>query len=339
MSKKSIERRERINKLLEAQYLSGLEEQQTLFDILLYWKSAWKAECDTEQNIQNRMMTEDKEIPPHLKFLLNKLIGLQLGLNGLEECVVIKTGYEYDAPDYECLAGHEGTFINMRDWTKAPIKPPFDNTFLDCGYVVIGDSGGGSDFRLCCNIVKLATDADEKLSDYEFNIINVNTNDINDIDPVHSIEVSSLLVRLDAFGFSNDSFSDYAWLRNSNKGDRAVNALFKVLEILQLLNCNNVEIVDNQPNVEASIHHKQRTGIPLTFYKTLRIRSIGKRSQTEEVKDYQGLMPLHLRRGHFATYTDDNPLFGKYTGVFWRPATTVGEEKNGVVIKDYEVQP
>ncbi|MCA0455678.1 MAG: hypothetical protein LCI00_17005 [Chloroflexi bacterium] len=45
------------------------------------------------------------------------------------------------------------------------------------------------------------------------------------------------------------------------------------------------------------------------------------------------------RRGNFATYTDDKPLFGKYTGTFWRPATAVGEVKNGVVIKDYEVQP
>ena len=46
-----------------------------------------------------------------------------------------------------------------------------------------------------------------------------------------------------------------------------------------------------------------------------------------EPKEYQGLMPLHLRRGHPATYTEAAPLFGKYVGTFFRPATVVGEKK------------
>lgn len=44
----------------------------------------------------------------------------------------------------------------------------------------------------------------------------------------------------------------------------------------------------------------------------------------------------HLVRGSFATYHSDAPLFGKYTGTFWRP----GHEKPGTsgrVIKRYNV--
>ena len=49
-------------------------------------------------------------------------------------------------------------------------------------------------------------------------------------------------------------------------------------------------------------------------------------------------MPLHLRRGSFARYTEDAPLFGKYVGTFWRPHTTVGDRKQGEVVKDYQVE-
>ena len=46
---------------------------------------------------------------------------------------------------------------------------------------------------------------------------------------------------------------------------------------------------------------------------------------------------LHICRGHFAVYTADNPLFGRYTGTYWRPAHTRGDDKHGVVRKDYSV--
>ena len=48
---------------------------------------------------------------------------------------------------------------------------------------------------------------------------------------------------------------------------------------------------------------------------------------------------LHLCRGNFATYTADAPLFGKYIGRFWRPMHVRGDQKNGVVAKDYSVTP
>lgn len=47
---------------------------------------------------------------------------------------------------------------------------------------------------------------------------------------------------------------------------------------------------------------------------------------------------LHICRGHFATYGDDHPLFGKYTGKYWIPAHIRGSAGKGVVIKDYELR-
>lgn len=45
-----------------------------------------------------------------------------------------------------------------------------------------------------------------------------------------------------------------------------------------------------------------------------------------------------LVRGNFATYTDDKPLFGKYSGTFWRPAHLRGDPDNGIVLKDYAIK-
>jgi hypothetical protein len=46
---------------------------------------------------------------------------------------------------------------------------------------------------------------------------------------------------------------------------------------------------------------------------------------------------MHICRGHFAKYTDDAPLFGRYTGLFWKPMHVRGNVRNGIVDKDYKL--
>lgn len=111
----------------------------------------------------------------------------------------------------------------------------------------------------------------------------------------------------------------------------------QVVFLLGLMNCKNIRLVNHGPDPFTSEDYKTRYGRSMVTYKTLAINPIGKQYNSSEPKDYQGLMPLHLRRGNFAHYTEDAPLFGKYTGTFWRPATAVGEAKNGTVVKDYKV--
>lgn len=55
--------------------------------------------------------------------------------------------------------------------------------------------------------------------------------------------------------------------------------------------------------------------------------------------DGGGQLPLHLVRGHLATYTDEAPLFGKHTGTYWRPAHARGNPEKGISTKDYRVKP
>jgi hypothetical protein len=51
-------------------------------------------------------------------------------------------------------------------------------------------------------------------------------------------------------------------------------------------------------------------------------------------------IPWHHRRGHWAYYTPDRPLFGRKgsDGWYWRPYTEVGEKNNGQIIQDYSVK-
>lgn len=116
-----------------------------------------------------------------------------------------------------------------------------------------------------------------------------------------------------------------------------------VLYAFTLCNCKNVELVDLPPNIEHSALHEKHFGQPLAKRKRLRLKPVSKRSNNGESKEYQDLMPLHWRRGHFKTFTEASPRFGyahpSNIGTFWTEATVVGSEKNGVVVKDYKVEP
>ena len=42
-------------------------------------------------------------------------------------------------------------------------------------------------------------------------------------------------------------------------------------------------------------------------------------------------------RGHFKTFTEDAPLFGKVVGTFWWGWQVRGTAKNGVIVSDYKI--
>lgn len=50
--------------------------------------------------------------------------------------------------------------------------------------------------------------------------------------------------------------------------------------------------------------------------------------------------PWHHRRGHWAYYSPDKPLFGRTGehGWYWRPYTEVGDKTHGEIVQDYSVR-
>lgn len=120
--------------------------------------------------------------------------------------------------------------------------------------------------------------------------------------------------------------------------DVSAESYHMLLLSLCFINCKNTQLCDNTKETNASRPQARRSEgkIPKLIFKTLEISPMARtlsRTASEESVSVQRAM--HICRGHFATYTETNPLFGRYTGTFWRPMHTRGNMANGAVIKDY----
>jgi hypothetical protein len=94
----------------------------------------------------------------------------------------------------------------------------------------------------------------------------------------------------------------------------------------------------SQPSTSPQCRKRRRQQGSSLSYRVITLpgtRSSGSRGGRPGNK---GLIPMHLVRGHFATYTDTAPLFGKRTGTYWRPAHVRGNAEQGLSDKDYRVK-
>lgn len=103
--------------------------------------------------------------------------------------------------------------------------------------------------------------------------------------------------------------------------------------------CNNVEYYEkSQPEALQKANIK-RGKVPQETYRVLDIGGLQKQAKSESNSERGELQTaLHICRGHFKTYTDENPLFGKHTGTYWWAMHKRGSEDNGKVDKDYNIK-
>jgi hypothetical protein len=111
-----------------------------------------------------------------------------------------------------------------------------------------------------------------------------------------------------------------------------------IMFAISLMHCKNVELVD-KPVSRQIRRRNERKGVPTITYKTLVIEPFKKqvRNEARQTGESELKRALHICRGHFATYSEERPLFGKYTGTFWKPMHVRGSKAIGQVIKDYKV--
>lgn len=116
--------------------------------------------------------------------------------------------------------------------------------------------------------------------------------------------------------------------------------LFPCLLALSFMHCKNVVITDNQPSRADRRRAEHHGGRPVVTFKTLNIRPMQTILKHEGQIEHTGLKKaLHICRGHFATYSEERPLFGRVSGTFWKPMHLRGSAKEGAVVKDYDVKP
>jgi hypothetical protein len=104
-------------------------------------------------------------------------------------------------------------------------------------------------------------------------------------------------------------------------------------------NCRNVEIEDVTNHLQPSPKIRRRLNLPEVKRYTLKIAGHHSRPSREYNEGPQGVMPFHLCRGHFATYTADKPMFGnpKLVGRYWHPPHMKGKKERGEIMKDYAI--
>lgn len=136
---------------------------------------------------------------------------------------------------------------------------------------------------------------------------------------------------------AKDISSEYsAYVENASYGFVA-NTMF----LLQLLNTRNIvtkcKIPPEKLNKKRIKHHHT----PYEKYYILEVvKGVPKTKHMGDVPwDYKSPadVAFHMCRGHFKTYTEDAPLFGKYTGTFWWQPQARGKKESGVITKDYSV--
>ena len=105
--------------------------------------------------------------------------------------------------------------------------------------------------------------------------------------------------------------------------------------VMRLLNCKNIGTQKVNPSAKLNKVRIKRGKQPLFTYHILVLKPTGKKQESISKNLWDNR--IHLQRGHFKTYTEENPLFGNITGRFWWQPHVRGQNKNGIVMKDYVI--
>lgn len=129
-------------------------------------------------------------------------------------------------------------------------------------------------------------------------------------------------------------------LERSAVVDSCLNVIKPALLAISFMHCRNVETREGpRPPIALDKKWRKRYGRPLVRYKVIDIDPMRRVLESEGGASTNGLKKaLHICRGHFATYTEDAPLFGRVVGTFWKPQHVRGTASAGAVVKDYNVK-
>lgn len=118
---------------------------------------------------------------------------------------------------------------------------------------------------------------------------------------------------------------------------------FKAMNIFKcfilLLNCKNIRTEIHKPSEALNKSRRKKGKQELFSYKTLKLLLPGNKEKHLLADEPTGEHNrIHFCRGHFKEYTADAPLFGRITGLWWWQPHVRGQNKDGIVMKDYEIE-
>jgi hypothetical protein len=105
-----------------------------------------------------------------------------------------------------------------------------------------------------------------------------------------------------------------------------------------LMNCKNIGTDKVRPSLKLNKKRKKNGKVELFTYHVLKIKTSKSGKHEDGTVLTGGHYRHHFCRGHFKEYTEEKPLFGRFTGMYWWDAHLRGRNKKGFVYKDYEVE-
>lgn len=164
--------------------------------------------------------------------------------------------------------------------------------------------------------------------------------------------IGGIIIPIDAKGRMDENRKIQYLIRNSMMkeietalldkqafGDYLEIYLLPVFYANALLNCKNVSTDAHDFPNRRSISHYKKTGKPyFEKYYTLKVKLPGKKHTAGSGENGGWSNAFHIYRGHFKTYTEAAPLFGKFTGTYWWESGIRGGLETGIIDKDYELE-
>ena len=122
-------------------------------------------------------------------------------------------------------------------------------------------------------------------------------------------------------------------------GDLLIHYVHSGLMAVSFMHCRNVSSRTVGAEEKRSRSWEKKRGQPLTSYEVLEIDPMREVLESEGQATEKGLgHALHICRGHFKTFTEEAPLFGRVTGTFWWADQVRGKAEHGRIEKDYSVR-
>ncbi|WP_162941579.1 hypothetical protein [Desertimonas flava] len=106
---------------------------------------------------------------------------------------------------------------------------------------------------------------------------------------------------------------------------------------LMAANAKNIEIEPVEPSAGLSRNWRRKTGQPLHSYNRVLLPHDARSGSSR--RSGGAPAPLEIVKGHFKTYDDQRPLFGKLTGTWWWAPFARGDASAGVREHDYAFGP
>ncbi|MBN8658247.1 MAG: hypothetical protein J0M11_21110 [Anaerolineae bacterium] len=150
----------------------------------------------------------------------------------------------------------------------------------------------------------------------------------------------SLSAALDGSPPSDGGFSAFSFKQPVDDSFYAhiSSSVYTFFYAIALAHCKNIiteevggksETIKNRRHRNKGTRHHVLKIIPMKKVKAYQEKGASSLSK--------GDTSLHIRRGHFKTYSPEAPLFGVHSGTYWWEAHTAGKAEVGTVTKDYQV--